>query len=90
MSNIPTAEDLILTKVQYPKLMDDETCITVGDVKSLMIECAKLHCEAALKTQKESIQESLLAFFDGMDNNTLDNMCDIIVKDNSYPLDLIK
>lgn len=51
-----SAESLILKKVNYPKLMDDETCVPVYEVKQLMIEFAKLHCEAQLKTILENVK----------------------------------
>ncbi len=105
-NNIPTVHDLILKKVQYPKLMDYNTCIPVCDVKELMIEFAKLHVEAALKKASENAKWDSIsndigfggsAGYDFIDTDYAGDPCTgykiSVNKDsilNAYPLDKIK
>ena len=74
MAKIPTAEDLLNKEYYHIVLDSKDTWVNVGDIEIAMIEFAKLHVEAALKTAGDA---TLLYDFKE----------DII---NSYPLTNIK
>jgi hypothetical protein len=86
MNKIPTAEEFLQTHPQISHYYDDKTNRMVcfdDDVKTAMIEFAKLHVEAALKKASEN---ALVSADEGGYTGFVDEESIL----NSYPLENIK
>ena len=92
MEKTPTAEDFLQDHLEISHFYDDKTQNMVcysDDVQKAMIEFAKLHVKAALKTasEKAETREDVAIFTEGTFNTQIVDRNSIL---NSYPLENIK